>query len=235
MNVVFEHKELLARNIYTFWFKPVKPVDYVAGQFIEMYLPHEGHDDRGQKRWFTLSSSPTDKRISITTKFADEDGSTFKEHLRALKHGTELKLADPRGDVVLQKDATIPLVFVAGGMGITPIHSILKYLHDTGQKRDIQLIYISEHFDQMPFRDLFATYDIDYVAIPKYASIGWKGRTGSVTVTDILEIAGDDKDKKMFYVSGPEPLAEALTKELEQHGVDKHRVVTDYFPGYKSF
>jgi len=234
MKAIFERKELLARNVYAFWFKPEKPVRYVAGQFTEMHLPHDNPDDRGQKRWFTLSSSPTDKLISITTRFADGRSSTFKKQLRALKPGTELNLADPMGDFVLPKDARIPLVFVAGGMGITPIHSILKYLHDTGEKRQIQLIYIAEHLDQMPYHDLYLNYDVDYVPIPKHAPSSWKGRTGAVTVTDILELAGN-KDEKLFYVSGPEPLAEAFTKELEQRGVDKHRVVTDYFPGYKSF
>src|SRR5690349_12906121 len=123
MNVIFDHAEDTADHIKTFWFKPEKPVKYTAGQFTEIYLPHDNADNRGQRRWFTVSSSPTDPMVSITTKFATEHGSTFKQTLAALKPGTPLKLADPMGDFVLPKDPSIPLIFVAGGIGVTPMHS----------------------------------------------------------------------------------------------------------------
>src|SRR5690348_14324223 len=141
MNVVFDHSEPTAANIRTFWFKPERPVQYTAGQFTELYLPHDNADNRGQRRWFTVSSSPTDAMLSITTKYAGDQSSTFKKTLFSLKDGTPLKLADPMGDFVLPKDKTIPLVFVAGGIGVTPMHSMIKYLNDTHEKRTIHLIY----------------------------------------------------------------------------------------------
>src|SRR5687767_16013481 len=110
MNVTFDHIEDIAANIKTFWFKPERPVRYTAGQFTEIYLPHPNADERGQKHWFTVSSSPTDPMVSITTKFALDRSSTFKQTLRALEPGTKLHLADPMGDFVLPKDKNIPLV-----------------------------------------------------------------------------------------------------------------------------
>jgi ferredoxin-NADP reductase len=235
MNVTFDHSEDTAHNIKTFWFKPEKPVRYTAGQFTEIYLPHDNPDNRGTRRWFTISSSPTDEMVSITTKFASQHGSTFKQALQALKPGAQLKLADPMGDFVLPKDASIPLVFVAGGMGVTPMHSMIKYLHDTGEKRNIHLIYAVTESDEMAFVPLFKEYGLKFTPVVKVPEAGYQGETGSLSTDRILELMGGDDGKSMIYLSGPEPMVEAFVKGFEQKGVKKNRLVTDYFPGYLQF
>jgi len=234
MNVTFDHTEDIAENIKTFWFKPEKPIQYVAGQFTEIYLPHPNADNRGQRRWFTVSSSPTDDMVSITTKFTKEHGSSFKQVLAQLQPGTPLKLADPMGDFVLPKDPTIPLVFVAGGIGVTPLHSMVKYLSDTKQQRTIHLIYAVTHLMELAFEPLFKEYCAQLTIVVKEAPASYRGETGSLDADRILNYAPDD-GKALYYLSGPEPMVEAFTKGLKQKGVNKHRIVTDYFPGYTQF
>lgn len=234
MNVTFDHSEATADHIMTFWFKPEKPVKYTAGQFTELYLPHPNADNRGQRHWFTLSSSPTDPLLSITTKFAPDHGSTFKQALQQVKPGTALKLAEPMGDFVLPKDQSIPLVFVAGGIGVTPIHSMIKYLHDTGEKRTVHLIYALTHIEEEAFEPLFKQYGVKLTTVVKEPSATYKGEVGTLDPDRILQLAGDD-GKALFYLSGPEPLVELLTKGLKNKGINKHRIVTDYFPGYTQF
>lgn len=238
MNVVFERAEDAAHNIKTFWFKPERPVRYTAGQFTEINLPHDNPDDRGIKRWFTLSSSPTDDMVSITTKFASHQSSTFKQHLRELKPGTPLKLADPMGDFVLPKDPTIPLVFVAGGMGITPMHSMIKYLLETGEKRDIHLIYAVTEEDELAFVSEFKEYSEKYgmkfTPVVKQPVGDWQGEIGSLSVDRILQLAPND-GRSLYYISGPEPMVENFFKEFQEKNVPKDRLVTDYFPGYQQF
>lgn len=234
MNVTFARSEDTAHNIKTFWFKPERPVRYIAGQFTEIYLPHEPADDRGIRRWFTLSSSPTDGMVSITTKFASHQGSTFKARLAALKSGAELKLADPMGDFVLPKDPGIPIVFVAGGMGITPMHSMVKWLKDSGEKRNIHLIYAVTEEDELAFVPLFEEYGLKFTPVVKTPQPGYKGETGSLNVDRILQLAPDD-GRYRLYLSGPEPMVEAFYKELKARGFSEERLVTDYFPGYQQF
>ena len=192
MNVVFVHTDKVAHNIQTFWFKPERPVRYIAGQYTEIYLPHDTPDDRGVRRWFTLSSSPTDEMVSITTKHASHQSSTFKQELWSLKPGEPLKLADPMGDFVLPKDKTIPVVFVAGGMGITPMHSMVKYLQDKGEKRDIHLIYAVTEEDELAFVSLFKEYGLKFTPVVKAPTEKWGGETGSLSVDRILQLAPDD-------------------------------------------
>jgi glycine betaine catabolism B len=235
MRVIFDHSEPTAANIRTFWFKPEHAVRFTAGQFTELYLPHDNPDDRGVRRWFTISSSPTDNLVSITTKFATHDGSTFKQTLARLPEGTPLHLADPLGDFVLPKDKSLPLVFVAGGIGVTPMHSMIKYLHDTGEQRDILLIYAVTDSKELAFREQFEAYGVKLIPVVKDPAKGYTGETGSLDADRILQLAQGDDGRKLFYLSGPEPMVEAFTETLKQRGVDKHRVVTDYFPGYAKF
>src|SRR5438128_2636442 len=139
MKVVFDHtQETIASSIKSFWFKPTRPVHYTAGQYIELKLPHDKPDNRGERRWFTLSSYPTEPLLSITTKFTDP-GSSFKRALLDMKQGQIINMSDPMGDFVLPKDDTIPLIFVAGGIGVTPVRSMIKWLSDKAEKRDIKL------------------------------------------------------------------------------------------------
>jgi len=232
VNVVFDHSEPIAHNIRTFWFRPDKPMYYLAGQYTELTLPHDNPDNRGIKRWFTLSSSPTDEMLSITTKFAGEQSSSFKKHLfEQLKPGTQLHMADPMGDFVLPKDTTLPLVFVAGGIGLTPFHSMIKWLQDTDEHRDIQFLYGVRHEDEQAFHDLFASYGVQPITFVSEPTPEWQGETGKLDAERILRHITPIGNKRI-YVSGPEQMVQALTKDLEKHGVPKDQLINDEFPGY---
>lgn len=237
MIAVLDHVEDIAPDIHTFWFKPERRMHYTAGQFTELYLPHDNPDDRGERRWFTFSSSPTDSLLGITTKFAQNgrQSSTFKQTLRALPIGSEVSLADAMGDFVLPKDKSIPILFVAAGMGITPVHGMIKYLSDSHERRDIQLLYGVHHDTQLIYRQLFDDYALaSFTPIARETSADWRGETGGITAERVIAMIGNNLETQV-YVSGPEPLVETITKQLEQYGVAKHRIVPDFFPGYNQF
>ena len=155
MNVTFDHVSTDAPQILTFYFKTEQPLRYTAGQFIELTIPHDKPDSRGIKRWFTLSSSPTQSLVAITTKFAVENGSSYKLALHNLKPGTQLTVSDPMGDFVLPKLIQTPLVFVAGGIGITPFVSMLQWLIDTGETRPIKMMLGVRTENEIVFEDLY--------------------------------------------------------------------------------
>jgi ferredoxin-NADP reductase len=224
MYVTLERVEDVADTIKTFWFKPARPVRYDAGQFIELYLPHDNADNRGQKRWFTLSSAPTDTLLSITTKFTAGRGSTFKQTLQKLPLGSQVMMADPLGDFVLPKDETIPLIFVGGGMGITPIHSMTRWLYDTNHRRKATLIYSVHDAGELAFVDLFDTYYQEHFK----PVVGQK-----LTGQSLVELTGTP-EHALYYLSGPEAMTKALADDLHAQGIPRHQIVTDYFPGYPS-
>lgn len=231
MRVTLDHTEDVAHNIKTFWWKPERPFRYTAGQFIELMLPHDKADKRGQKRWFTLSSSPSEELLSITTKHAPEKGSSFKDSLFNLKQGDSVMMSEPMGDFVLPKDVSVPLVFIAGGIGVTPMRSMLRWLKDNEQQRTIHLIYAANSIEEVAFRDLFNDYGLPTDIVLSNAPTGWKGHTGRLDATKILKLA-PNVDDKLYFISGPEPMVEGLGKGLADQGVDKRHIVGDYFPNY---
>jgi ferredoxin-NADP reductase len=230
MKVVFDHKEPTAKNLKTFWFKPERPVEYLAGQYTEIRLPHDNPDERGDKRWFTLSSSPTDEMVSITTKIFPEH-STFKGALDSLKTATPLTLADPMGDFVLPKDKTIPLLFIAGGIGVTPMHSMIKWLKDTGEERQIHLVYAVNDLEDMAFRDLFESYSLKFTPLVTNPSKDWKGETGRLSGERIMQFMNGDP-RELVYISGPELMVKQFATDLQKLGIKSSRIVIDDFPGY---
>jgi len=221
MKVTFDHVQPIANNIFTFWFSTPAMPHYKAGQFIELVVPHDNKDDRGEKRWFTLSSAPTEPLLAITTKFATDNGSSFKAALRKLEPGAELNMASPIGDFTLPKDAANRLVMIAGGIGSTPYRSMVKYLQDSGEQRPVTLLYTANTAADVAFHDIF-----DKLGDNLKTVIGEQ-----LTAKKILELTGHD-DNQTYYISGPEPMVEALGDGLKAAGVNKKLVKADYFPGY---
>jgi ferredoxin-NADP reductase len=234
MKAVLDHIHQEADDIRTFWFSPARAVQYTAGQFIQMLLQHDKPDDRGDKRWFTLSSSPTDAPlISITTKFAKTNSSSFKSTLHALKPGDEVEITDPMGDFVLPKDKSIPLVFVAGGIGITPFHSIIKDLKDTAEHRSIQFLYALHDKNEQVFDELLSGYGLNQYTLIYQETNDPKAEKGNLSGARIIELTGS-VENKLIYVSGPEGMVEALQGGLQEIEVPKSQLVGDYFPNYSS-
>lgn len=233
MKAVFHSKHKEADNIVTFRFTPSQPVDYIAGQFTELRVPHDNPDDRGIKRWFTLSSAPFDEQIAITTKIS-EPGSTFKQALLDLQPDTEVTFAEPMGDFVLPRDNAIPLIFVAGGIGITPFHSMLAWVAKHEEYHNIKLIYAVNNEDEIVFQDTFDEAGVNPIIIVNNPSDEWGGERGRISADHILKLTEPDEDA-LIYLSGPESLVEDMQKGLIKLKIAKERILTDFFHNYKNY
>jgi ferredoxin-NADP reductase len=232
MKVVFDHSEAEADNIRTFYFKPERPVRYTAGQYTELHIPHQNPDKRGAKRWFTLSSPPEGEFLTITTKYAGDDkSSSFKKALFKLASGTELHMAEPMGDFVLPKLIQTPLVFVAGGIGITPFHSMLEWLYETMEKRPIKFLYGVRSEDEIVFQDTFDRVRVEPTIVVSQPTDAWGGERGQLSAELILGLEKPSEDT-LVYVSGPELMVQALSRNLHKAGLAKNQIVTDEFPNY---
>jgi ferredoxin-NADP reductase len=219
----FLRSEKVATDTLTFYF--LKPADfrYVAGQFIEMHVKHDTVDERGDKRWFTLSSSPTEDHLAITTKITPTC-SSFKHSLLLLTIGQTVSISESMGDFVLPKDESIPLVFIAGGIGITPYRSMIKWLTDKNMPRPIQLLYSTRDRGHAAFANELEQ---------SFVACSYIIRSSQLSGESLLNRI-QDAHKKHLYIAGPEPMTEAITKQLINLGINKYQLVTDYFPGYNS-
>ncbi len=216
-----DHTDQLTPHIKTYYFRTERPFRYVAGEFTEMHLPHADIDMRGDRRWFTLSSSPTEPFVAITTKITS-DGSSFKRAMLALKSGDHVQLAEPMGDFVLPKDKTIPLVFVAAGLGITPAYSIIRYLSDKNEQRVVHLFRAVPNLMEEIFAKELRAYSLAYRIFD--ASKGQQ-----LTIEPLLPSI---QKNTLVYLSGPERFIAHLSERLQNNGVPTRHIITDLFPGY---
>lgn len=234
MKAVFDHSEPIASNIRTFYFQPVQPVQFTAGQYTRLTLDHKDPDDRGIRRWFTISASPTEEMLAITTKFTPDNGSSFKKALLKLKPGAEVDLASPMGDFVLPKLIQTPLIFIAGGIGITPFRSMFRWLADTGEQRDIKFVYGVRSEDEIVFQKEMEDAGVHATIVVSEPSPAWGGERGRLTAEMIIGLEKPSEDT-LIYLSGPEPMIEALAEDLKKQGITEGQLVTDFFPGYTQF
>ena len=212
-------------GVESFIFNPEKPLVWKAGQFLHYVLNHSSTDDRGSDRWFTIASAPCEKHVIITTRFDSKRSSTFKKTLKALKRGDTIEISDCDGDFTVS-DARKEYVFMAGGIGITPFRSILKQAEHEGEKLRVKLIYAN--------RKMVAAYRKEFEAMARRnrnLKIHYLFSPQRIDKQTIKELVPDLK-KPLFYVSGPEPMVEAIGKMLQQIGVPKKRIKQDWFPGY---
>lgn len=214
-------------GVESFFFEPLSPLAWQAGQFLHYVLHHRPTDDRGSDRWFTISSAPSEKIVRITTRFDGERHSTFKKTLFELKIGDAIEASELEGDFTLGDPAGAH-IFVSGGIGITPFRSILKELDLQGARPVIGLLYSNrnEHFVFRDELEQFAKRNpnlkIQYVVAPE--------RIDVVKIQEFASRVG--AEKPTFYISGPEPMVENLGSALKSEGTPAEDIKQDWFPGY---
>jgi ferredoxin-NADP reductase/Na+-transporting NADH:ubiquinone oxidoreductase subunit NqrB len=224
----------LAPDIADFVFTPERQFSYQAGQYVEVTLGHKHSDARGNRRYLTLASSPTEDTLRFGVKFYPK-GSSFKRALLAASDSPAVAISPPAGDFVLSKDPSQKLVFIAGGIGVTPYRSMIKYLLDSGQRRDVAMIYAEKRAEEFVYTDIFEQAQRQLGAKMMYAvqdpPAGWQGHTGYITPELITAEIPDYRDR-LFYISGSLPMVTAVTKVLRGLGIPSRRIKTDYFSGY---
>lgn len=215
-------KEHLTDNIWAFRFKSAEVLTWTAGQYVRVKLDHPNPDAEGAKRWFTNSAAPYEGILQITTRVTD---STFKQALSHLEPGETLELIEkPEGDFTWEK-SSLPIVFVAGGIGITPFHSILKQRVYDDQPLAVTLVYGSRT-DEVAFKNELKQWQ----AIDDRLKVSYV--VGEpLTAQKLAEIV-PELNQSLVYVSGPEPMVQALSTDLMHHGLAESQLKRDEFPHY---
>jgi ferredoxin-NADP reductase/Na+-transporting NADH:ubiquinone oxidoreductase subunit NqrB len=243
----FKKKQVIAKDTYEFVFGLEKGIasplrglamtNYRAGQYMEWTLPHEHADSRGVRRFFTIASSPTEEEVRLGVRFCSE-ASSFKRRLMTLGQEDFIVGSGLAGDFVLPDDRSRKLVFVAGGIGVTPFRSMVKYLIEKKEKRDIVLLYFNKIEEEIAYRDIFdkAEGEIGLKAVymltdREHVSDGWKGGVGRLDEEILVKVIPDFRER-IFYISGPSGLVNSYRSVLLRAGVSRGNVKSDFFAGY---
>ncbi len=221
-------------NVKSFRFGIKEGVDFKPGQFFFVTIKV---DNAERTKHFSFSNSPTEKGYVEFTKRITE--SEYSKGLERLKIGDWAKLKMPYGSFTFTAEFE-KIAFLSGGIGITPIRSICKYVADKGLSTDIVLLYGNNKEEDIIFREdlgrmASANKNIRIVYTLTSADVNkekWPGRSGYIDEKMIKEEIADYKER-VFYICGPPKMVEALTNILKDRlGVGEDRLKIENFTGY---
>lgn len=239
--VVFRQRVALTPTSFDYIFDLPKHrrLHFLPGQYMEWTLPHHRIDGRGNRRTFTIASAPEESSLHLGVKFY-EPSSSYKQALAALQPGDTLAVGNVAGEFLLPAKPGQSLVWIAGGIGITPFRSMLQHLLEHHQSRPITLFYLVSSGQEIAYKDVLdqakaqlqtrIIYVVDKGAAPSH-ELGWVGQLDIDKLIHHLP-AHQTLKNSLFYLSGPPGMVQHFKGSLRQAGVNSRRLTTDFFPGY---
>ena len=220
-------------------------LNYRAGQYSIVDLGTR-EDPKGPTRSFTIASSPTEKdSIMITTRIRD---TPFKQRLSRLDAGTVVTITAPAGDFTLSEDYSKPVVFLSGGIGVTPFRSMIKYATDKqlpvkitmfDSNRNQANILYKDEFDSWAnlnknLKIIYTITDEEAESLSSSANLGWKGEKGWIDKAMLTRhLSKEELNNSIFYICGPPAMLNAMQKLLSvQIGVSDDKIRIEEFTGY---
>lgn len=211
--------------------------EFLPGQYINLALPDAALPDAAEPtHTFSIASSPDEPDLMVATRMT---GSDYKQALAALPPGSQAQVEGPDGKFVFDVPETVPVVFLAGGIGITPFRSMLKYELQHKSAHNIRLVYSNRTPQDAPFfhelQDLAkANPKLQLLATmtePQKSSPAWNGETGHIDA-NFLRKHVRELSTAVCYTAGPPKFVKAMKQALQEAGVPSEQVRAEEFPGY---
>jgi glycine betaine catabolism B len=221
-----------------------------AGQFAFFDIGGVYNDPEGPIRHFTITSSPTEDFIMISTRIRD---TPYKKRLSSLEENTTIvKVRGPEGKFTLHEDYSRSAVFLSGGIGVTPFRSMIKYATDKqlpvkiimfDSNRNQNNILYKKEFDECARmnKNLKVVYSIteeeggeEQPAQTSSPSIAWNGERGRIDKAMLTRYLSDkDIKDSIFYICGPPGMVKAMQNLIQNElQIQKENIKTEEFTGY---
>lgn len=194
------------------------------GQYVHVTIPDPKHrDEQGVSRDFSIVSSPRDKgKLAIAFRHSN---SAFKRNLLEFPIGTDIEVEGPYGAFTLPKKGDRPLVFVAGGIGITPFMSMIRHAAEEGLPHRIVLLYANSDSARVSYLSELGECA---GANPNFT---FAEHRGHVTAAAVLDAAGELPAPR-FFIAGPPQMVYGVRAALDQAAFPEDDIVFEEFIGY---
>lgn len=216
-------------DIKSIRFEKPQGFSYLAGQYIFITL---GGGPDGMTKHFTLSSSPTESFLEITKRLT---GHPFANALADLRPGDKVSIMGPDGEFTFQGEYD-NICMLSGGIGVTPLRSMIKYSADKKLSTSIILFYSNSHESDIAFRDELEDVQRENPNIKIIETItrpgpDWKGVTGRINAEMVKKFVPDYRERT-YFTSGPLKMVDAMVSLLKELEVPEEQIKQEYFPGY---
>ncbi|MXS79851.1 Ferredoxin-NADP reductase [Nitrosomonas eutropha] len=220
-------KKEIAEGTMEFTLEKPKGFEYRAGQYGDLVLPPStGLNDSNNKHGFSFVSAPFEDTLRMATRMRD---SLYKRAAAKVPEGTMVQLLALWGDFTLQKNEAVPVVFITGGIGITPVRSIIAQATHDKTNYKITLIYANRTPAQAAYTDdlkWLAGENKNFTFVPVYTS------TQGHVNAELIKQHVPDIIASRYYLSGPEGMVKAMRALLIEIGADEDNIRTEEFEGY---
>ena len=201
-------------------FQKPEEFNFYAGQHLDL------QDNKGDSRDFTISSSPTEHLLMVTTK---KGVTSFKKYLETLSPDDLVNSSHPKGTFTLDENS--PAVFIAGGIGITPFRSMIKYAVDSQLKTPIVLIY-SNSDENFVFKDELNSWQKQHSNL-KIIYIN-TSKDERLDKTKLATIVNGFVRDYLVYLAGSTSFVDNMEKIVLELGIDEINIRYDRFKGYQA-
>ena len=232
-------RQRIARDTMAFWFDATETgFGFRPGQHADFVFANPDTGGRLEgSRTFSFASSPHDKRsIMIAMRMRKTD---FKTELMAAALGTKFVVSRPRGSFSLHTDITRPAVFLAGGIGITPVRSILQWATEERLPHKLYLFYSNRDLDDAAFMEDFevmTAQNPNFTLIPTITgrrTLAWPFEKGHIDREMLTRHIRGVKGP-VYYIAGPSGMVTAMSEMLNASGVNEDDIKVEEFGDYKS-
>ena len=235
-NVKLKNKKEVAEGTAAFYFQKPLHFQFKPGQFVTMTLiDPPATDSEGNSRAFTIASAPWETDLMIATRMRD---TAFKRVLNALPIGSDVKIGGPFGTLLLDLQSARSVVFLAGGIGITPFKSMMEYVADKKLPNDLKLLYSNKTPELIAYKkeldalcEANPNFEAAYtITRPEESKVAWTGHTGRIN-EDFIRKHAPDYSKRLWYLCAGDSMVAGMLTLLESMGVEKKRVKREVFTG----
>lgn len=211
-------------DVKTFIIKFNEIMDFIPGQYcMTSLLDVKGFE--GKEKPFTYTNVPGSEFVELTIKKIGE----FTTVMHELDVGVKVKIKGPFGEVLnFDKNIKDDVVFLAGGSGITPFISAIRYIIEKKLNNNVTLFFGNRTKKDIIYAEEFKEHnELDNITIVNTLSDTeskkWTGHTGRIDKQLILEYV-DNPENKLWYICGPPPMVAGMKILLEEIGINKDKI-----------
>lgn len=220
-------------TIESFRFQSEEKFDFIPGQFLQILFDPDNLQNHVLNKYLSFSSSPTHNYIEITKRLSQ---SPFSQKLKTLQPTDGIVVRASFGQCFFN-EAYKKILFLIGGIGITPVMSILEYVIEKKISSDIALFYSNRTEDDIAFKNELDIWQNRYKNIQVFYMItdnipnDPKYIKGCITAELLREKISDFNERKIF-IYGPPKMVEAMNKMVLDLGCANRNIFFENFVGY---
>jgi len=220
-------------SVVSFRFLLPEKIDFLPGQFLEVIFDEDNLSNKELNKYLSLSCSPGKDYIEVTKRISD---SAFCQRLKGLKKGDTVLLKLPLGSCVY-RDEYKNITFLIGGIGITPVVSIVEYIIEKNLDTQINLFYSNRSEEDIAFKKELDRWQTQNSRLRIFYTVTEcqpreKGCVFGRIDKTLLSKAACDLNQRVVYIFGPPRMVEAMYSLSLELSCNKDNVMTEKFVGY---